>query len=157
MSSILFQCKLSSNFPMKSRTAFDKAISVYTDGRVVKELYKAGTKDITASEDLPKNLEFVIEVNEILEKYKNFIDKIPEELNNGSADGDWCIFQFGEKFIEGPNISSSNLKEILESNPRYYREYIDNMVLENLVIKISKEILRVLRCYAPGLRLPLSR
>ena len=68
--SILYQCKQISNFPIRS-SVFDEAVTVYTDGSIVKELYNVGTTDIIASEVIAKKKGIALAVVQIFEKYKN--------------------------------------------------------------------------------------
>ena len=53
-----------------------------------------------------------------------------------------CI-KFLGKSICGWNIRKSDIEEIKEINSSYYYQYKDNMVYENIVVRVHNEVAKI--------------
>lgn len=83
---------------------------------------------------------------DIIEKSGEQLALIPERLDNGSEDGVLNEFQFlGYDRITASNIRESFVKGMRLVKPSYYKEYKDNMEYENALLKIFKEVCKVLK------------
>lgn len=87
----------------------------------------------------------VREIISIIDKNKKEISSLDKDIDNGSCDGDFNIFTFGNKTISTLNIDEHDIKMTVLNNPRYFIEYYHVMVQENIIMKIFKEICAVLR------------
>lgn len=88
----------------------------------------------------------VYAIYEIIEKAKEQLDKIPERLDNGSEDGVTNEFQFyGCGKITALNIHETFIKGVRLTKHTYYQKYKENMKYENTVLKVFKDICKILR------------
>ena len=93
------------------------------------------------------------EIIEILEKHKSEIASFTD-TDNGSCDGAFNYFLFGDKWVESLNIDETDdIDEVKERNPRYYDEYLENMIMENQILSVFDEINTVLKKYGVDLSL----
>lgn len=143
---LLFQFKSTPSYGFFGMSG-GSSISVYSNGKVIERKYVMGNNK--AIEE--RTMACVPELAEIIEclmiSNKGALDKIPENLNNGSLDGSHDCFKFGDKSISSWNISRCDEEEVKEKNPSYYLNYRDNMEYENLVIEIYNEIANAVNTY----------
>ena len=97
--------------------------------------------------------EVAVLIEKVLISHKEDIKKISSKLNNGTLDGSHNCFQFGKKKISSWSIKRTELNEVEQRNPKYYREYKDNMIQENMVIDIYNEIVDIINAFDLGLEL----
>lgn len=88
----------------------------------------------------------VYAVYNIIERSREKLRKIPERLDNGSEDGVLNTFQFWKcERITAVNIQETFTKGIMLTDYAYYQEYKENMKHENFVMKVFKDICRILK------------
>ena len=123
------------------------SISVYSNGKVIERKYVMGNNK--AIEE--RTVACVSELAEIIEcliiSNKDVLDKIPENLNNGTLDGSHDCLKFGDKGISAWSIHLCDIEEVKERNPSYYLHYKDNMEYENMVVSIYNEIANTINTY----------
>ena len=96
----------------------------------------------------------VYAVYDIIEKAREQLKQIPDRLDNGSKDGVLNEFQFwGCERITATNIREEFIKGVMLMNRAYYQEYKQNMQYENTVLKVFKEICKVLKAAEVNLTL----
>ena len=125
------------------------------------EIYSNGTgiyNEYVVEDVITKSRHFrvsdrtVTEINVILDKYKKKIFLLDKNIDNGSDDGCFNMFQFRKKKINTLNIEEHNIPYL--ANPAYYIKYHHIIIQENLIMKIFKEICSVLmKNYAIRLKL----
>lgn len=113
---------------------------IYEDGKCAHIRYLTG-----GVEECRRNIfvsrESILNIKKIIEKYKvqlEFLDKV--ELNNGSQSGEVNIFEFENARIEGLNIQHLDMKKVKRDNEEYFLKYKDNIIYENTIMQIFKEI-----------------
>lgn len=84
-------------------------------------------------------------IKKIISKNQKIIDRIPEDLDNGSCDGNLNEFVFYNKRISALNIEPVNANLIKVLNLKYYFEYRNNIRNENNVMKIFDKICGLLK------------
>lgn len=84
-------------------------------------------------------------IEKIILKNQKIIDRIPENLDNGSCDGELNEFVFYNKRISALNIEHINANLIMILNFKYYVEYRKNIKNENDVMKIFNKICELLK------------
>lgn len=84
-------------------------------------------------------------IKKIILKNQKIIDRIPENLDNGSCDGNLNEFVFYNKRISALNIQHVNANLIKVLNFKYYVEYRNNIRNENNVMKIFDKICGLLK------------
>lgn len=117
---------------------------IYNDGTAIYNKYVV-QDTITKSRKFRVSDQTVREISAVLDKHKKKISALDKDIDNGSCDGDFNIFQFRKKKISTLNIDFNNIEEIKKSNYSYYKEYYNVMVQENIIMKIFKEICAILR------------
>lgn len=121
------------------------SIELYGNGNLRYCVYQL-FDDIKLLEMFKLDKEAVYAVYRIIDRERRQLDSIPENLNNGSADGVVNEFLFDEfKWITAVNIQETFVKGMILKNYAYYREYKVNMKHENTVLSLFKEICKVLR------------
>lgn len=96
----------------------------------------------------------VYAVYDIIEKSREQLEKIPGRLDNGSSDGvmnEFCFLDCDR--ITAINIREEFIKGICLVNRSYYKEYKQNIKDENTVLKVFKEICKVLKTQSVDLTL----
>lgn len=83
-------------------------------------------------------------ITEEVEASRKAVEVIPQNLNNGSCDGNMNRFTFWDRQITAWNISAADPEHIMKTNPGYFMEYRDNIFHENFVLSLFKRIAKVL-------------
>ena len=98
-------------------------------------------------------------IQTIIQHFSDKLETIPNDLDNGSCDGAYELFRFGEKKINALNICRTTLSELQRIKPGecYYEEIRDNMFYENMVLDIYDDIATVINRDVPGINMWLSR
>ena len=121
------------------------SIELYGNGNLRYCVYRL-LDDIQKMEMFKLKKETVYAVYGIIDHARKRLDAIPENLNNGSLDGMLNEFFFDDfKWITAWNIEESFIRGVMLKNYDYYRKYKENMKYENAVLRIFKEICKVLR------------
>lgn len=121
------------------------SIELYGNGNLRYCVYQL-FDDIKLLEMFKLNKEVVYAVYEIIDHARKQLDAIPENLNNGSMDGVINEFLFDDfKWITAVSIQETFVKGMILKNYSYYRKYKENMKYENTVLRIFKEICKVLK------------
>ncbi|MDE6670627.1 MAG: hypothetical protein K2K16_00370 [Ruminococcus sp.] len=115
---------------------------IYNDGTGIYNKYVVENV-ITKSRYFKVSDKTVTEINVVLDKYKNKIRLLSKNIDNGSDDGCFNIFQFRKKKINTLNIDEHEISSL--ANPVYYIKYHHVIMQENLIMKIFNEICSVLR------------
>lgn len=152
MSDVLFEYKSTPSFGFFGKSR-DESIVVFSDGSIVRRDFVFGQKEPSAENKIAFMPEITVLIEKVLIAHKEDMRKIPSDLNNGTFDGSHDCFQFGKKKISSWSIKRSDLNEVLEKNPAYYRQYKDNMVHENMVLDIYCEIVSILNGFELGIEL----
>ena len=97
--------------------------------------------------------EVAVLIENVLISHKEDNKMISSKLNNRTLDGSHNWFQFGKKKISSWSIKRTDLSEVEQRNPKYYREYKDNKIQENMVIDIYNEIVDIINAFDLGLEL----
>ena len=84
-------------------------------------------------------------IEKIILKNQKIINRIPENLDNGSCDGNLNEFVFYNKRISALNIEPVNANLIKVLNFEYYAEYRNNIRHENNIMKIFDKICRLMK------------
>lgn len=117
---------------------------IYKDGSATYSTYIVS--NITKKHKIFKVSEQTVkEITSIIDKNKKEISTLDKDIDNGSDDGDFNDFTFGNKTIFTLNIEENDIKMIKLNNPRYFIEYYHVMLQENIIMKIFKEICAILR------------
>lgn len=117
---------------------------IYSDGTGIYNKYIV-PNTITKSRKFKVSDKTVSEINAIFDKYKKKISALDKNIDNGSCDGCFNIFNFNGKIMRTLNIDEHNTKLTAVMNPKYYMKYHHVIVQENQIMKIFKEICAVLR------------
>ena len=131
------------------------SICVYSNGDVIRRDYvirdETPKKEVVLATfpELAKSIQIIIQ-NSSAE-----LATIPDELYNGTLDGDHNLFRFGEKTISAWTIQRSDIEEIRRINPGYYNQYKDNMKYENLVLDIYDKIAIEINKHNVGIHLDI--
>lgn len=133
--------------PLNGREGDDGGFSIelYGNGNLRYCMYKL-FQDIQILEMFKVSKESVYEIYEMIEKARKQLEELPERLDNGSEGGMLNEFRFGEcRWVTAVNIQETFLKGVMLTKHQYYREYKENMKRENTVLKLFREICRVLK------------
>ena len=152
MSSVIFEYKSTPSFGFFGMPGGD-SIVVYSDGSIIQRKYVFGQEEPFAEDKVAFMPEVAVLIEKVLISHKEDIKKISSKLNNGTLDGSHNCFQFGKKKISSWSIKRTDLNEVEQRNPKYYREYKDNMIQENMVIEIYNEIVDIINAFDLGLEL----
>lgn len=96
----------------------------------------------------------VYAIYHIIEKAKEQLVEMPERLDNGSEDGVTNEFEFyGCGRITAVNIQETFLPGMMIKNYTQYQSNKENMKYENTVLKVFKEICKVLKSAEVSLHL----
>ncbi len=85
------------------------------------------------------------DIKEIISQNWKIIDNIPENLDNGSCDGELNNFVFNNKKISALNIEQVDANLVKVLNFKYYAEYRNNIRNENKVLEIFNKICKLLK------------
>lgn len=125
-------------------------------------LYKSGTmmltKHLFGLENIPfykvkikADMSLVSEIQEAISAHKNEIQRIPDNLNNGSCDGAYYYFAFERKRISALNICRCDPDEVNARNPSYYEEYQGNLKCENMVMDLFDIMIDIINKHHSGI------
>lgn len=121
------------------------SIELYGNGNLRYCMYKL-FDDIQLLQMFKVERETVYDIYEIIETSGRELEQIPDRLDNGSEDGMTNEFQFFEyERITALNIRESFIQGTMLIKHNYYKQYKDNMVYENIVLKVFKDICKVLK------------
>lgn len=81
---------------------------------------------------------------QILNNNASIIEKLDNNLNNNSCDGNCNKFIFSDKVITAWNIVDMNILFLMITNPKYCKEYFNNIKQEKNIIKLFNSITKVL-------------
>ncbi len=132
------------------------SLTVWKDGTVEYQRYILWAEVPIDMAVVSPNSEVAGKIREFLNRRKEIIEKIPENLDNGTLDGSHDTYIFDKKHISAWTIQRIDPEEIRKVNPHYYEEYRENIIFENQVLDLTDEILGILVGF-PEIRKMLSR
>ena len=152
MGDILFEYKSTPSFGFFGMSG-GESIVVFYDGSIVRRKYIFGQEEPSSEDKVAYMPEVAVLIEKVLISHKSDLKRISSKLNNGTLDGSHGCFQFGKKKISSWTIRRTNLNEVLQRNPDYYRQYKENMIQENMVLDIYNEIVSILNEFEIGLEI----
>lgn len=94
--------------------------------------------------EIELDLETVKDISKVLSFYKQEINELDEDIDNGSLDGYGNFFIFAGKRIITWNIQYLDEDEIKKLDQEYYEEYLPVIKQQNLIIEIFCMIAEIL-------------
>ena len=139
MSRILFMCRFGGAGFGYAGMPDGYSVTVYDNGDMYRRGFVLGNDRPVREKKLASVPELAEKIGAIIAKHHDELEKIPEELDNGTLDGPMDRFQFGDKKIQAWCIQRIDLSEC---SPEYAEEYRENIMYENTVLDIYDEIAR---------------
>lgn len=152
MADVLFEYKSTPSFGVFGMSGGESVV-VFADGSIVHRNYVFGQEEPSSEDKVAYMPEASVLIEKVLISHKSDLKRISSKLNNGTLDGSHDCFQFGKKKISSWTIQRTNPNEVQQRNPDYYRQYIENMIQENMVLDIYNEIISILNEFEIGLEL----
>lgn len=121
------------------------SISVDKDGIFsYSQYYYNINEKITTTYQIP--IQIVNKLQHMIDSYAEYIKFFDRNIDNGSDDGEQTSFIFnGTKIIDW-NISYNNIPLLIRFiNPEYYKEYLNVIQQENMILKIFKKACKILK------------
>ena len=125
------------------------AWTFYDDGTVVHTYYAVGYKDPVRTIAVAESVELADALREYIDAHDAVIKAIPVSLNNGSLDGYYDIFTFGDHRITGINVTEKDPEAMKSEDPFYAERYAENMVQEAQLVAVFRELYGIIRHYLP--------
>jgi len=126
-------------------------ITIYDNGMYFLQHRILGSKEYEIEEARQLTEQCLCILKDMLLFYKEELKKVPHSLINGSCDGEYQQFKFMNKEIIGWNLKHKNTEEVFTRNPNYYKDYEFNMLCENYVIDVYRELRKLLDDLLPEL------
>ena len=111
------------------------SIVIYPNGKVIYKTYIFSEIEETRRE-YELDLDTVKNISKGFSFYEQEINKLDDEIDNGSLDGCEYIFIFNGKKIITRNIQYLDEDEMKEFDPEYYKEYLPVIKQQNMIIEI---------------------
>lgn len=121
------------------------SVELYGNGNLRYCVYKF-SDEIQLMQMFKLSRETVYAIYHLIETRQSELETMPEYLNNGSYDGEINEFEFFRcGRITAMNIQEVFVKGMILKNYSYYQEFKENMKRENTIMKLFKEICKVLK------------
>ncbi len=156
MNDILFEYKSTPAFGYNGMPG-GGSITVYSDGLIALSSFVFGQEAPFVEDAIAFVPKVAVLIKKILLAHKDDLEIISSELRNGTLNGSHDCFQFGDKRISSWTIKRTDLNEVLQKNPGYYKRYKENMIQENMVLDIYNEIISVIDNLELGLEFKKRR
>ncbi len=143
----------------------DYGISIEKSGNVFLTWYMTDDHKCVDNVKIATNKDLAREIEKKLDDILEDIKDIPDELEfNGTLDGHYDDFRFGNREISCCNIFHTTKKEMkrLEQmdgggNEDISHEYLETIVFQNRVLDAYNEIARIFNSYDLGIRLRIVK
>ncbi len=126
------------------------AYTVTEDGRLTHEFYVVGYRAPVRTVTLGCIPEMAEEVKAYISAHSEEIAVIPFHLDNGSIDGYYDKFTFGDHCITSINILGFDTDD-----PKYAERYSGNMIHERNTIDHFQDVYGIIRKYMPEVHIPV--
>jgi len=120
------------------------SIEIMENGDIVEKRYGCSNNKPISKDIVAHSEELVSKARQIIERYWEQIQQLPDFVNNGTLDGAWQTFVFLDKKVTVDNLCDPEIERVKKESPEFYQHYHLALSQTELLYSIYKEMKQLL-------------